>query len=377
LKIPQFKLDHWLNTYHFADNPPTFDFAASTGPHWTLGELLSFVNSGERESLLETELVYSAAAGSERLRQAIADMVGVAPEYVRVVTGASEALLIVFCVAAETGANVLLPFPLFPSTAVGPQLFKLETRFYHLRRENGFAVDIDEIRGLVDNKTKALLVNSPHNPTGATVTNDTMRELYDFALDHGIQFISDEVYHPIYHGDETSSAASLPQATVIGSFSKSLSLSGIRTGWIIDRNVERLRQYTDARSYFTISNPPLAEKFAQIAIRNRDKVFAHTREVAGSNLQLLDEFFSQYADKLSWVRPRGGLTAFPWLNDGSDARTFCEKLVQRGVLLVPGDCFDVPNHFRFGFGVTSKGFGEGLARMGEVLKPTDLTASAA
>jgi aspartate/methionine/tyrosine aminotransferase len=369
MKIPPFLLDRWLNQYHFADTPPEFDFASSTGPHWTLGELFGLIGTDEQSLLLETELVYSSASGNEDLRQAIGEMQGVSAEQVQVLTGASEALLILFCTAAEPGANVILPFPLFPSTAALCELFGLETRFYHLRRENDFRVDLDEIKKLTDDKTKLLLVNTPHNPTGATLSDEELRELHDFAVARRVQFVSDEVYHPIYHGRETRSAASLPHATVLGSFSKALSLSGLRVGWIIERDAARLRQYTDARGYFTISNPPLAEKFALIAVRHREAIFARTRKVAAANLNLLDRFFAEHADDLDWIRPRGGLTAFPWLKRERDAREFCSQLAANAsVLLVPGDCFQIADHFRLGFGVTDAGFAGGLERFADFLQ---------
>ena len=368
MRIQPFKLDQWLNKYHFSPNPPEFDLASSYGPPWTLKDLLNLVGPDERESLLDTKLTYANGLGGEQLRQAIADMQGVNAQDIQVLVGASEALLILFACAAEPGANVILPSPLFPSTAIDPELFKLEVRYYHLQPKNKFEIDIDEIRRLANEKTKVLLVNTPHNPTGATLSNEQLRELHDFAVERGIQFVSDEVYHPIYFGSETESAAVLPHATVLGSFSKSFALSGVRTGWIVERDRERMHQYADARSYFTISNPPLAEKFSEIAVRRRETVFARTREVANSNLRLLDEFFSSHADKLGWVRPRGGLTAFPWLNDGSDAREFCAEAAERGVLLAPGDCFEMPNHFRLGFGVFAEGFRQALERVSEVLE---------
>jgi aspartate/methionine/tyrosine aminotransferase len=378
MKIPPFLLDRWLNQYHFADTPPEFDFASSTGPHWTLHELFGLIGTDEQTLLLDTELVYSSAEGSEKLRQAIGEMQGASAEQVQVLTGASEALLILFCTAAAPGANVILPFPLFPSTAAVAELFGLETRFYHLRRENDFRVDLDEIKKLTDDKTKLLLVNTPHNPTGATLSDEELRELHDFATERRVQFVSDEVYHPIYHGRETSSAARLPHATVLGSFSKALSLSGLRVGWMIERDAARLRQYTDARGYFTISNPPLNEKLALVALRHREAIFARTRSVAAANLNLLDQFFAEHADDLGWVRPRGGLTAFPWLKRGTDAREFCSELAANAsVLLVPGDCFQIADHFRLGFGVTDAGFASGLERFADFLRARKMSGAAA
>ncbi|HEV2915085.1 MAG TPA: aminotransferase class I/II-fold pyridoxal phosphate-dependent enzyme [Pyrinomonadaceae bacterium] len=370
MKIPPFLLDQWLDHYHFvAATPPEFNLASSTGPHWTLGELLGLVDADEQHRLSETKLSYSSARGHETLRQSIAEMQGASAEQVQILTGASEALLILFCLAAEPGANVILPSPLFPSTAVLADLFGLETRFYHLRRGNDFSVDPHEIEKLTDDRTKLLFVNTPHNPTGATLSDEELRHLHDFAAARGIQFVSDEVYHPIYHGRETGSAAALPHATVLGGFSKSLSLSGLRVGWIVERDPARLQSYLTARQYFTISNSVLSEELGVIAIRHRETIFARTRKAAGANLSLLEQFFAEHTDQLAWVRPRGGMTAFPWLRQGGDAREFCRVLAeQHGVLLVPGDCFGAPDHFRLGFGVAEEGFSRGLERFADFLK---------
>src|SRR6185295_7482745 len=98
MQIPEFMLDQWLNEYHFSPQPPQFDLASSTGPHWTLGDLLGLLGEADRTQLFETELVYSAASGSERLRQSVAEMQGVSAKQVQIVTGASEALLILFVI---------------------------------------------------------------------------------------------------------------------------------------------------------------------------------------------------------------------------------------------------------------------------------------
>ena len=124
MRIQPFKLDQWLNKYHFSPNPPAFDLASSYGPPWTLKDLLNLVGPDERESLLDTKLTYANGLGGEQLRQAIADMQGVKAEDVQILVGASEALLILFACAAEPGANVILPSPIFPSTAVDPRVIQ-------------------------------------------------------------------------------------------------------------------------------------------------------------------------------------------------------------------------------------------------------------
>ena len=375
MQVPPFLLDEWLNEYHFRSEPPEFDLASSTGPRWTVRDLLGWMSPEDRQLLEGTEAVYSPATGSPVLRQTVADLQGVSSQDVQIVTGASEALLILFYLAAEPGANIVLPFPLYPPVPVEARLFGLEPRFYHLRREHDFAIDIDEVKNLVDDKTKFILVNSPHNPTGVVLSNAQMRELHDFAVERGVQFVSDEVYHPIYHRDETNSAATLPHAIVLGSFSKALSLSGLRVGWIIDRDAKRQRQYADARGYFTISNSPLTEQLAEVALRQRDLILARTSKVVAANLQLLDQFFAEWKDELGWVRPGGGMICFPWLKRGGDARVFCRAVAERGTLLAPGDCFQMPEHFRLGFGVMEEGFGNALQRIADHLTAAPISAA--
>jgi len=81
----------------------------------------------------------------------------------------------------------------------------------------------------------------------------------------------------------------------------------------------------------------LGERLATLALRNRNLIYARAQRIAGSNLPLLDKLFAEYDDILQWVRPMGGMTAFPWLTTGTSGREFCRSLAQCGVLMAPGD----------------------------------------
>jgi aspartate/methionine/tyrosine aminotransferase len=295
-------------------------------------------------------------------------MQGVPSESVQIVTGASEALLVLMWLAAEPGANVIIPLPGFTTFSALPESLGLETRFYRVRRENGFRIDIEEIKRLADSKTKLILVNNPHNPTGATIGDDEMEALHDFAAERGIQLVSDEVYHPIYHGRQTRSAARLPHATVISDLSKAFSIAGVRTGWMIEHDAKRRQQYWTARAYFSISNTTTGEILSEITIRKRDVVLGKTKNMATRNLKLLGDFMVEHRDVIGWIAPKGGMTAFPWLISGEDARPFCQAAAERGILLAPGDCFDVPAHFRLGFAAAGDHFPEALDRFGAFVK---------
>jgi aspartate/methionine/tyrosine aminotransferase len=365
MKFKAFLLDQWLQQHTDAE----FDLGSSTGPRWSVRELLELTgdSNGAAQRMFDVLLHYAPTAGVATLREAIAEMQGVPAEEVAVFAGGAEALFHIFSGAAEPGANVIIPFPCFPAHEALPEVLGYEIRRYHLRRENLFAVDLDEVQRLADERTKILIVNSPHNPTGATLSNEEMRALHDFAAARGIQVVSDEVFHPIYHGPETDSVARLPHATVVGDLSKALSLGGLRLGWIVERDVGRRTEYLNAREHVTVSNTPMGEFLGEIAIRHHDQVLGRTREVTRTNLQLLERVVAQAADVVDWVRPMGGMTAWVRLVAGGDARRFCEEALHYGLLLAPGDCWGFPDHFRVGFGVGHEWYARAMERFIDVI----------
>jgi aspartate/methionine/tyrosine aminotransferase len=365
MQLKPFLLDDWLDQH---EHDIEFNLAASTGPTWTVNQILALADDQTRHRFLNHDLVYSRVAGVDSLREAVAEMHHVPVEAVQMVTGAAEALLVVMWLAAEPGANVILPLPGFATFSAIPESLGLETRFYRVRRENGFRIDADQIQRLADSKTKLILINSPHHPTGAIVGDAEMEALHDFAAQRGIQLVSEEVYHPIYHGEPMNSAARLPHATVIGDLSKAFSLPGVRVGWIIERDTRRRQQYWTARAYFTITNTTTGEILSEIAIRKREIVLGRTQKVSTRNLKTLELFLADHRDVLSWIRPQGGMTAFPWLLSGENARPFCQAAAERGILLAPGDCFDAPAHFRLGFAAVGDDFSPALDRFGAFLK---------
>ena len=365
MQFKPFLLDAWIDQY---EHDIEFNLAASTGPTWTVNDILALADNETRHRFLNHKLVYGHPAGADSLREAIAEMQSVPVEAVQIVTGASEALLALMWLAAEPGANVILPLPGFTTFSALPESLGLETRFYRVRRENGFRIDPDEIKRLADSKTKLILINSPHNPTGATIGDGEMEALHEFTAERGIQLVSDEVYHPIYHGRQTKSAARLPHATVIADLSKAFSIAGVRTGWMIEHDAQRRQQYWTARAYFSISNTTTGEILSEIAVRKRDAVLGKTQEIATRNLKLLEGFMAEHRDVLGWIPPQGGMTAFPWLVSGEDARPFCQAATEREILLAPGDCFDAPSHFRLGFAAAGDNFSKALDRFGAFVK---------
>lgn len=319
-------------------------------------------------SLGELNVGYGPPEGSHELRQAIGGFLDVDPDWVVVTTGASEAVSILFCLAARPLGNVLLPSPAFAAFKAMANAWGLGTRHYNLARDSGYVHAAADIARAANPQTVLALVNTPHNPTGAVMARDEIERLAGELGSRNIPLIVDEVYHPLYFGVDQGTAASIGNVIVMGDMSKAMSLAGLRTGWIIDADAERRKRIIDARSYFTISSSPILEAMAAHALKNHAVVLGRLSEVAKANLDAFSKTMDRVGDILSWTRPGGGTTCFPWFRDGRDSRAFCEALAAEGVLVAPGDCFAMPEHMRVGFGAQSEGFQHALDIFERVLR---------
>jgi aspartate/methionine/tyrosine aminotransferase len=378
MRIPPFLLDQWLATYEFASPPIRYNLASSTGPRWTLSDLLALGDSGELKDLGDLRLSYTKPQGSDELRKQVAALHDVDPDWVVITTGASEALSALYCLAAEPGASITLPFPSFPAMPVMARAWGLGVSTYALDRANGFKQSAERVLAAVGESTRLVLVNTPHNPTGSVMPYAEIARLAANLEHRLIPLVVDEVYHPLYHDAAPGpSAAKLANTIVVGDLSKALSLPGLRIGWVIDRDARRRERLIDLRSYFTISGSPLTEAIAAHALANRDEILGRVRAVAAANLVALTDFMNVHADTLGWIAPAGGTTVFPWLRDGSDAKQLCVALAEAGVLFAPGYTFDAPEHFRLGFGAQAEGFAQALNIVSDTLRaPRELNVAA-
>jgi aspartate/methionine/tyrosine aminotransferase len=229
----------------------------------------------------------------------------------------------------------------------------VDVTLWEARKENGWALDLDELKGLVRSGTRAIVVNTPHNPTGFLMPRSDFDALNRFTQERGLLLFCDEVYRELEYDpdDRLPSACDVnPGAVSLGVMSKTYGLAGLRIGWIATHRSELLQRTASLKDYTTICNSAPSEFLSEIAIRHREKLAARNLEIIAHNLNLLDGFFSRYANRFDWIRPKAGPIAFPKLLEG-DIETFCDELVQEsGVLLLPGSLYDHPgNHFRIGF----------------------------
>src|SRR5215472_14977871 len=154
MKLPPFRLDQWLSAHEFASPPIRYNLASSAGPPWSLGELMALGPESARRELEELRLTYAPPEGSRLLRERIGEFCNVDPDWVIVTTGASEALSALFCLAADPGASIVLPFPAFPAMPVMAEAWSLGVRTYRLERSSAFAQTAEQILHAVDRSTR-------------------------------------------------------------------------------------------------------------------------------------------------------------------------------------------------------------------------------
>lgn len=348
--LSPFKLERYFAKYEFSAR---YLLCSSDCESLSVGDLLA-LEPGSDEALQRHWLGYTESVGAPSLRQEIARIyTTVRPEQVLVHNGAQEAILLFMQAALQPGDHVVVQWPCYQSLFEVARGIGCEISFWEVRAENDWALDLDELKRLFKPNTRAVVVNTPHNPTGYLMPQADFLELNRLTQEHGLLLFSDEVYRGLEYNpaNRLSSACDVnPLAVSLGVMSKTYGLAGLRIGWIATRNADIYNRMAMLKDYTTICNSAPSEFLSELALRHREALAARNLQIIQSNLILLDDFFSRQAGRFSWVRPKAGPIAFPRLLKG-DVETFCDELVhESGVLLLPGTMYDHPgNHFRVGF----------------------------
>jgi aspartate/methionine/tyrosine aminotransferase len=355
MRIEDFELERFFARYEFAVRHL---LCASDVEGWAMADLLALADPEAAALWHGLGLGYTEAPGHPLLRAEIATLYeGIAPAEVLVFSGAEEAIFAAANVLLGPGDHAIVVWPSYQSLYAIARAAGADVTLHELRAANGWAIDLDLLRRQVTPRTKVIVVNVPHNPTGALPDVATYRAVADIAADAGATLLSDEVYRfleldPL---DRLPAGADVgPHGVSVGVMSKSFALAGLRIGWLASHDTRLLDAAARFKDYTTICASAPAEILALIALRARDAVLARSRSIVGANLALLDGFFARRPEQFGWVRPRGGSIGFPELRASVPIDRFAEDLVAaEGVLLAPGSIFGHPgNHFRIGYGRT-------------------------
>lgn len=362
-------MEPWLIEHQLA----RYNLGESGVTNMTVSELLERCGASLAE-LGSLSLANADTRGGRPLREAIAGFYpGITPDQVLVTTGTSEAIFLYFAVRHRPGANVVVPVPAFQTLHEVPRYLGYEVRLPRLRRERQLRADLDELLGMIDDRTRVVVLNNPQNPTGIVWTPEEIRAVRAAAARHGAELLADEHYRFLPYTEEAELLPSLCDGSAgtagVGSMIKCFGCVGLRIGWLIG-DPALLAACRDFKDYTTHTVCAVNEHLATVALREWRRIVPAYRRWVRTNAEAFGTFVRDHAEHLDWVPAQAGAVAFPWLRDGSiDSARFCRALVeQTEVVLLPGETFEVPGHFRLGLGVSPDDFSEALRRLGAFLQ---------
>lgn len=356
MRIADFALERFFARWEFAVEHL---LCASDVEGYPMGEVLALADRETRAMWDGLRLGYTESTGHPLLRAEIATLYDRSEaDDVLVFAGAEEAIFCLANVLLGPGDHAVVTWPGYQSLYEVARATGADVTLHELREAAGWAIDLDLLERQVTPATKLIVVNAPHNPTGMLPGPSTVDGLVRIAETSGAHLLVDEVYRFLEFDEADRLAAGVDATTrgiSLGVMSKTFAMAGLRIGWLATRDRDLLARCAAFKDYTTICSPAPSEILALIGLRARDAVIARSRGIVAGNLERLDAFFAEWADRFSWIRPRGGSIGFPRLTvPGVSIDDWATGLVEaEGVLLLPGSQFGIGgNHFRMGFGRT-------------------------
>ncbi|MDH5159910.1 pyridoxal phosphate-dependent aminotransferase [Heyndrickxia oleronia] len=318
------------------------------------------------KAMNEGQTKYTATGGLPELKKAIIGKfkkdqnIDYKPSEVIVSNGAKHALYTLFQVILNEGDEVIIPIPYWVSYPEQVKLAGGEPVYINGKEANQFKITADQLKSAITSKTKAIIINSPSNPTGMLYTKEELAEIGKICLEHNILIISDEIYEKLIYGEHTHvSIAELStelknQTIIINGVSKSHSMTGWRIGFAAG-NAQIIKAMTDLASHST-SNPTTPSQYGAIAAYNGTQEPVETmREAFEDRLNKIHQQLIQIPG-VSCLKPQGAFYLFPNVIEAAKLTgfdlvdQFAEALLEEAnVAVIPGSGFGAPDYIRLSY----------------------------
>lgn len=358
----------------YETTPGVLNIAETCAASVSIDDLVALCEDANVPHPLSTsrKLTYGSIRGSPALRERLASLYSVRvttplpADNILITPGAIAANFLLFYTLLGPGDHVICEHPTYQQLYDVPKSLGAEVSLWKLRRGQKFVPDLDDLKQLVQDNTKMIIINNPNNPTGSTTPRSVLQGLVDFAKEREIIILCDEVYRPLFHSFSPAdpefppSIISLDYAKTIstGSMSKSYSLAGIRLGWIACRDRSIIEAIASARDYTTISVSQLDDQVASYALSQSvlHALLGRNLKLAKTNVAMLEKFIDRWSDVCSWVKPTSGTTALvKFEKDGrpvEDVQFCLDVLESTKVMFLPASkCFgaEFKGYVRIGF----------------------------
>lgn len=350
MKISPFKLERYFDKYEFT---APYLLSSSDCEPLQLNELLHLTDEKTRSEWNNLKLGYTESKGDPMFRNEISKLYSsITPDEV-IVLVPEEGIFIAMNVLLDKGDHVVATFPGYQSLYqvaedIGCEVSKWEP-------DENLKFQIQDLKSLVTKKTKLIVINFPHNPTGELISKKELSEIIELAREKNIFIFSDEMYRFMEYdsNNRLPSVSDLYENSIsLFGLSKTFGLPGLRMGWLTTKNKKIMEQIVTFKDYTTICNNAPGEKLGSIALQHKEKLIERSLAIIKDNLSLVDAFANRHNEWFLWKTPKAGSIAFPEIKIEGSLMAFCQDLVKKkGVMLLPHEVYDFPRkHVRIGFG---------------------------
>lgn len=291
-----------------------------------------------------------------------------AAESVVIAQGTSMANFLTMATLLERGDEVLIEQPAYDPFLAAASYLGADIKRFVRRFENGYQLDLDELKTLISPRTKLLVLSNPHNPSGVNLNAETIAQVGELAAAVGAYVLVDEVYRDILFEDAEPVAALLGDHFITtSSLTKAYGLSGLRCGWVLcePRLAMRMQRMNDL--FGAVGSMP-SDSLALAAFRQLDRLLERTRTIMEPNQYLIRTFLAAHEEYLEYVLPKHSMTVFPRLKNLPDSEVLHNRLRLYETSIVPGKFFEDAQHFRLGFAVRTVDVEAGLGFLSRTLQ---------
>lgn len=370
MEIKAFKVEEWMNEF---EEDSKYNIAETCVHSITLNELLELSGEDPEEyikTIMDKRLTYGHIEGSPEFKKGVCKLYeNMREENIISTHGAIGANHLVLYSLVENGDRVISVLPTYQQLYSIPESFGADVKILKLKPENNFLPDLQELKNLVNEKTKLICINNPNNPSGALMPEKMLREIVEIARSVNAYVLCDEVYRGLNQKEGyTKSIVDIYEKGIsVSSMSKVFSLAGLRMGWIAASR-EVIEECFRHRDYDMISCGMLDEMFSALALKNSYRILERNKKIIRDNLAILDRWVSTQPH-ISYIKPEAGTTALLYYDFDITSYELCVDLMKKtGVLLTPGSCFELESCMRIGYACSTEILTEGLEKLSEYLK---------
>ena len=374
MKIKDFWTESYFDQYEFSVR---YQLCNSDCESISVGELLTFSGSSAEE-FNQLNLGYTPASGDLLLRDNIAAQYSdIVADDVVVLGSPVEGIFLAAHALLEKGDEVIVMTPAYDALL---NVFEFVVGNENVKNWNldkcsqGWQPSLADLETLITPRTKLLVTNFPHNPTGYLPTLSFQKELCELVRETGVTLFCDEMYFGLVHAPAVEIPPInnvLPEAISLCGLSKTLGLPGLRSGWLIVKNEKLRRQLVNWKHYTSLCPSAPSQFLANLALKALPQIKNRNLGIIQQNLNFADEFFRKHSDSFQWNRPSGGSTALVQWKVPSVSELAHELAAKNEILILPtlGLGMD-DHHFRIGLG--RKGFEKALSKFDEWLTKNDI-----